>query len=139
MVLNDAPLIRGQGVAQVVFCVPGDLSLRCVLVEGLDELGVLLLDLLGGLVRRSEQQVLEVVVQVLAGRRSDLPISNPRLQVAHKRCSRRSDRRLRKLQRHGRRLRGHTGIPPGPPAKHVGKRDGLQPAAPHFRAAEITD
>lgn len=63
-----------------------------VLVIGLQELRVLLLDLLRGLVRRAEQQVLEVVVQVLAGRRGHLPISDPRLQIPHKRRSRRSDR-----------------------------------------------
>ena len=63
-----------------------------VLVIGLQELRVLLLDLRPGLARRAEQQVLEVVVQVLAGRRGHLPISDTRFQVPHKRRSRRGDR-----------------------------------------------
>ena len=63
-----------------------------VLVIGLQEVRVLLLDLLRGLVRRAEQQLLEVVVQVLAGRRGHLFISDPRRQVPHKRRSRCSER-----------------------------------------------
>jgi hypothetical protein len=56
--------------------------LRAVLAIGLDELGVLLLDLLGVLAGRAEQQWLEVVVQVLPCLRGDLSVSDPRCQVA---------------------------------------------------------
>jgi hypothetical protein len=72
--------------------VTGDLPLLTVLLIGLQELRVLLLDLLRGLVRRAKQQMLELVVQVLAGRRGHLLISDPRRQVPHKRRSRGSDR-----------------------------------------------
>jgi hypothetical protein len=63
------------------------------MVVCLDELSVLLLDLLRGLVRRAEQQVLEVVVQVLASGRGYLLVSDPSVQFSDKRANRRSDRR----------------------------------------------
>ena len=56
-----------QRVPQPGGCRPGDLSLRLVLVVGLDELLVLLLELLGVLARRAEQQLLQVAEQVLPG------------------------------------------------------------------------
>ena len=81
-----------QGVAQGDGCVASDLSLRLVLVIGLQELGVLLLDLLGILAGRAEHQLLEVVVQVLACLRGHLAVGNPRLQVPDERGSRRGGR-----------------------------------------------
>ena len=79
-------------MAQPDGCVAGNFPVLAVLVIGLQELRVLLLDLLRGLARRAEQQLLEVVVQVLASRRSHLPIHDPRRQIPHKRGSRRGDR-----------------------------------------------
>jgi hypothetical protein len=81
-----------QGVAHGDGGVAGDLPLRLVLVVGLQELRVLLLDLLGVLARRAEQQWLQVVVQVLACLRGHLPIGDPRFQVPHDRGGRRGDR-----------------------------------------------
>ena len=70
----------------------GDLSLRLVLVVGLDQLGVLLLDLLGVLARRAEQQRLQVVKQILACLLGHLPIGRACFQVAHERGRRGSGR-----------------------------------------------
>lgn len=85
----------GLGGAEGVQCVPqpggrrgGDLSLRPVLAEDLNKLGVLLLDLLGVLARRAEQQLLKVVEQVLPGWLGDLPAGDRGLQVADERCRR---------------------------------------------------
>ena len=54
-------------LAQPGGCRPGDLSLRLMLVVGLDKLLILLLDLLGVLARRAEQQLLQMAEQVLPG------------------------------------------------------------------------
>lgn len=70
----------------------GDLALRLVLIVGLEELLVLLLDLPGVLAGRAEQQLLEMVEQVLAGLLGDLAVGNPGLQVADERCRRGSGR-----------------------------------------------
>ena len=60
-----------------------------MLVVGLDELLVLLLDLLGVLAGRAEQQLLQVAEEVLPGLRGDLPVGDVGLQVAGERgCSR---------------------------------------------------
>jgi hypothetical protein len=82
-----------QSAPQRDSCVASDLPLLAVLVIGLQELRILLLNLLRGLARRAEQQLLEVVVQVLASLRGYLAISDPLRQVPHKRGSRRSERR----------------------------------------------
>jgi hypothetical protein len=64
-----------------------------VLLIGLEKLSVLVLDLLG-VARRPEQELLEVVVQVLAGLRRHLAVGDPRFQFANecRRCSRRRQR-----------------------------------------------
>jgi hypothetical protein len=89
-----------QIAAQRGDCVTGDLLLLDVMFIGLQELCVLLLDLLRGLARRSKQQRLKVVVQVLPGRWGHLTINDTRIQVPHERARRCSCRRQ------GRRL-GH--------------------------------
>ena len=66
-----------------------------MLVVGLDQLLVLLLDLLGVLAGRAEQHLLEVAEQVLPGLRGDLPVGDGGLQVADERGSRRGGRRQR--------------------------------------------
>ena len=77
----------GLGGAEGVQCVPqpggrrgGDLSLRPVLAEDLNKLGVLLLDLLGVWPGGPEQ--------VLPGWLGDLPAGDRGLQVADERCRR---------------------------------------------------
>src|SRR5262244_74213 len=79
-----------QGVAQHDGGVAGDLPLLTVLVKGLQELRVLL-DALRVMAWRAEQELLEVVVQVLACLRGDLPVGDPRLQFPHERGRRRGD------------------------------------------------
>ena len=69
-------------------CVAGDLPLGLVLVVGLQELRVLPLDLLGVSARRAEQQLLQVVVQVLARRQGDLPVGDPCFQIPDDRGAR---------------------------------------------------
>ena len=61
-------------------CRSGDLSLRLLLVVGLDELLVLLLDLLGVLARPAEQQLLQMSEQVLPSLRGHLTIGDLGLQ-----------------------------------------------------------
>ena len=73
----------------------GDLPLRLVLVDGLDQLRVLLVSLLGALAGRAEQQRLQVAEQVLPGRLGDLPVGDGGLQAAGERGDRRGDRRQR--------------------------------------------
>lgn len=63
-----------------------------MLVVGLDELGVLLLDLLGVLPGQGEQHVLQMAVQVLPGLRGDLRVGDPGLQVPDERGSGRRQR-----------------------------------------------
>lgn len=71
----------------------GDVALRPVLVVGLDQLLVLLLDVLGVLARRAEQQLLEVAEQVLPGLRGHLTVGDRGLQLADERGSRGGGRR----------------------------------------------
>ena len=67
----------------------GDLPLGLVLVVGLDELRILLVDLLRILARRAEQELLQVVEQVLARLLGHLPAGDADLQVTDERSSRR--------------------------------------------------
>src|SRR6185437_3873878 len=66
-------------------CLAGDLALGMVLVVGLDELGELVLGLLGVRAGRAEQQGLQVAEQVLAGLLGDLAVSDVGLQVTDER------------------------------------------------------
>src|SRR5579859_3255448 len=75
-----------QGVAQPGGRRPGDVALRPVLVVGLVEL-------LGVLARRAEQQLLEVAEQVLPGLLGHLAVGDRGLQVADERGSRSGGRR----------------------------------------------
>src|SRR5580700_8485976 len=81
-----------DGHPESVKCVPqrgggraSDLALDLVLVIGLDELRILLVDLLRVLARRTEQQLLQVVEQVLARLLGHLPAGDAGLQVTDER------------------------------------------------------
>lgn len=68
-----------------------DLLLLEVLVVGLKQLCVLVLDLLRSSIRRTEEQWLEVVVHVLAGGLGHLPVNDACIQVADEGASRRGN------------------------------------------------
>lgn len=79
---------------------------RLVLAVDPDELGVLVLDVLVVLADRAEQQRPEVIEQILAGLRGDLPVGDPGLQVTDQRGSGRGHRGQRSPAR---RFVGGTG------------------------------
>jgi hypothetical protein len=85
----------GDRLRQGDCCLAGDVPSGLVLGAGVDELGVLVLDVLRILAGRGEQQRLQVAEQVLAGLPGHLPVSDAGLQAADQDGSRRGDRRQR--------------------------------------------
>src|SRR5690348_5274659 len=82
----------GDRLRQGDCCLAGDVSFGLVLGVGVDELGVLVLDVLGVLAERAEQQRLQVAEQVLAGLLGYLPVGHSGLQAADQAGGRRGDR-----------------------------------------------